>query len=173
MLERGGELVYVCFGTNDTCRSKLIRWVIEADYNHTWLEYPSDEWNGQLAVHSFETGVIIEPWVSVRKRYNKLCVFQVKADITSGMHQSINLIGKKYDYKVIWNMFILLFYKWFKWEWLWNLAIKDINKFTCSEFVSTIFKRARLPEMIDVEPEFVTPGDLFNICKKSKSFEML
>jgi len=107
----------------------------------------------------------------VRARYDRIYVFEVKGfDLTSGMAASKELLGRAYDFKVIWNALLLVIHRATKWKWLWKVASKDISKITCSEFVATVMKRAGLPEAKGLDPEFVTPGDLFHLCKSSKTF---
>jgi len=164
-------MICIGFGASDSLRSKLIRWATDAEYSHVWIEYPSTCWGGQWVAHSAEKGVVKEPMKRVRARYDRIYVFEVKGfDLTSGMAASKELLGRAYDFKVIWNALLLVIHRATKWKWLWKVASKDISKITCSEFVATVMKRAGLPEAKGLDPEFVTPGDLFHLCKSSKTF---
>jgi len=107
----------------------------------------------------------------VRNGYDRTYIFEVKGfDLTAGMKKSKELLGRKYDFKVIWNALLLVLNRVTKWHWLWKLTVKDVSKLSCSEFVATVMKRAGLPEAQGLDPEFATPGDLFKICKASKTF---
>lgn len=164
-------MICIGFGSGNDWRSKLIQWAVQSPYNHVWLEYPSTCWGGQWVAHSSDRGVVKEPCVRVRNRYKRTCVFEVKGfDLTPGMRESKELMGRRYDYKVIWNALLLVVHRATKWKWLWKLASKDISQLTCSEFVTTVLKRAGLPEARGLDPEFTTPGDLFKLCKSSKTF---
>ena len=167
-------MICIGFGANDSLRSRLIRWATAADWNHSWIEYPSTCWGGQWVAHSAEKGVVKEPRARVHARYTRTCVFEVKGfDLISGMINSKDLVGRRYDYKVIWNALLLVINRAVKWKWLWKLASRDVSQVTCSEFVSTVMKRANLPEAKELDPEFTTPGDLFKLCKASRKFWVL
>lgn len=164
-------MICIGFGRNSSLRSKLIRWATAAPYSHVWIEYPSTCWGGQWVAHSAEKGVVKEPMERVRARYDNVRTFEVKGfDLTPGMRESKDLLGRRYDYKVIWNALLLVIHRATKWKWLWKLASKDVSQYTCSEFVATVLRRAGLPEAGGLNPEFTTPGDLFDLCKECKVF---
>ena len=167
-------MICIGFGASDSLRSKLIRWATASDWSHVWVEYPSTCWGGQWAAHSTEYGVVKEQCERVRTRYDRTYIFEVKGfDITNGMKECGHLLGRRYDFKVIWNALLLVVHRATKWKWLWSLASRDISRLTCSEFVATVMKRAGLSEAKGLDPEFTTPGDLFKLCKASKTFWML
>ena len=182
-------MICIGFGANDSLRSKLIRWATGSEYSHVWIEYPSTCWGGQWVAHSAEHGVVKEPCERVRARYDRTYIFEVKDfDLTPGMQASKELLGRRYDFKVIWNGLLLVLNRVLKSKWLWKLAAKDMSKLSCSEFVTVVMMRAGLPAIqsgefvhqvmgrlgiegaTEVEPEFVTPGNLFRLCKSSKTF---
>jgi len=164
-------MICIGFGANNSFRSKLIQWATDGDWSHVWIEYPSTCWGGQWVAHSADEGVVKEPCERVRARYSRVCIFEAKDfDLVPGMVASKELLGRKYDLKVIWNALLLVTYRATKWQWLWKLTLRDISKFTCSEFVATVLKRANLKEAQSIDAEFATPGGLFNICKESKFF---
>lgn len=167
-------MICIGFGAENNLKSKLIRWAIRSDCSHVWLEYPSRCWGGQWVAHSSDRGVVKEPCSRVRNRYDKVYLFEVKGfDLMPGMRKSKELMGRRYDFKVIWNALVLVAHRFTKWDWLWNIASKDLNRLTCSEFVTTVLKRAGLPEARNLDPEFTTPGDLLELCKTSKTFWVL
>lgn len=164
-------MICIGFGSGSGWRSKLIQWATASEWNHVWIEYPSTCWGGMWAAHSAEHGVVKEPCARVRNGYKRTYIFEVKGfDLTPGMKKSKELLGRRYDFKVIWNAVLLVIHRSTGWKWLWNLAAKDITKLTCSEFVTMVMKRAGLPEAQRLDPEFTTPGDLFKLCKASKTF---
>jgi len=157
-------MIYIGFGADNSFRSRLIQWATGSEWNHVWIEYPSECWGGQWVAHSTEKGVIKEPRDRVYSRYDKKCIFEVKEfDLTVGMRASRDLLGRDYDYKVIWNAVLLIFFRSWGWKWLWKWASRDISKVTCSEFVGTVIKNSNGPKL-EKDPEFLPPGDIYSFC---------
>jgi len=183
-------VIGIGFGASDSWRSRLIRWATAAKWSHVWIEYPSTCWGGMWVAHATELGVIKEPSERVHKRFDRFCVFDVRwEDMATGMVMSRDLIGRPYDFKVVWNALLLVLNRVFRWKWLGRVVFKDITRVTCSEFVATVMQkggriqelheaefitlvmqRVGLEQAKEVNPEFVTPGDLFKLCRASRAF---
>ena len=165
-------MVAIGFATNKKLYSRLIRWAIQCPYSHVWLEYPSTLWAGQWAAHATEGGVRKEALEQAIKRYPKHVAFESKIVLQPGMMKARNLLGKKYDYKVIWHAILLVLYRTTGWKFLWRLVIRDMRKLTCSEFVSIILKGADVPGAERLDPELVSPADLYEFVRHSPHFEL-
>lgn len=158
-------MIRVAFGANNTLRSRLIRWATGGTYSHVWLEYPSDVWGGSWAAHATDVGVVKEPALRVRKRYRRVRCFETHGfNITKGMAKSHDLLGRKYDFKVLWNALLLVLLRATGWQFLWRLPIQDVHKYTCSEFVATVLQRSDLGIAQGLNPEFTTPQHLLDLC---------
>lgn len=166
-------MICIGFGASDSVRSKLIRWATKSDWSHVWVEYQSRAWGGYWAAHSTEKGVVKEPAARVKRRYNRAVLFEAKFDLTPGMSSARTLVGKPYDFMVIWNALLLILSRWIRYGWLVQYVSRDLSKVTCSEFVATIIKRSGLQEAKGLDPELTTPGDLHRLCERSREFRIL
>jgi hypothetical protein len=170
----GGGAMNICFGNNNSVRSCLIRKITKSKFSHVWIEYQSFDWDGNLAVHANEHGVIIEPLENVENRYNLIVKFECKHTLMYGFDKCKDYLGKKYDFKsVISNLILLLLIDLFDLE---NVnPVIDNNKFSCSEFVMTIFKYSKIEnfsEHIEI-PELYTPENVYRICEEYDIFELI
>lgn len=166
-------MICIGFSRGRSVRSKLIRWATGTEWSHVWIEYPSHVWGGRWVAHSAENGVVkvpAEPYLASCETVKR---FEAQVDLTKGLRACREFVGRDYDYKVIWNALLLVVHRWTSWKWLLGLASRDISRMTCSEFVATILKKAGLPEARGMEPEFITPGDLFKLCETSDKFRVM
>ena len=159
-------MICIVFGTNNKFRSKLIRWVTKSAWSHVWIEYPSGIWGGTWAAHSSYNGVVKLPVENVRRTYPAYKVYRCNYNLEKGLQKAREYIGAKYDYGVIWNGLLLVLLRLTGWKFLWKIAARNANKFSCSEFVSSILKASNL---YSGDPELTTPGDLELFCRESDS----
>jgi hypothetical protein len=163
-------VIYIGFSRGRSLRSKLIRWATAAEWSHVWVEYPSHVWGGRWVAHSAENGVVKVPaelYLASRETVKR---FEVKPDITGGLEACREFVGKRYDYKVIWNALLGVLWRATGWEWLKKIVSKDSSKLTCSEFVTSILKEAGVVGTESMDPELTTPGDLESFCSSSDDF---
>lgn len=163
-------MIYIGFSRSRSIRSKLVRWATGAAWSHVWIEYPSHAWGGRWVAHSAENGVVkvpAEPYLASCEAVKR---FEVKVDITKGLEACREFVGRKYDYKVIWNALVGVIHRVTKWQWLYKIVSKDSSKLTCSEFVSSILKEAGVIGTEGMDPELTTPGDLERFCSSSPIF---
>lgn len=163
-------MIYIGFSRGKSLRSKLIRWATAAEWSHVWVEYPSHVWGGRWIAHSAELGVVkapAEPYLASRERTIR---YEVKVDITRGLEACRDHVGKRYDYKVIWNALLGVLLRVTGWKWLRKIVVKDSSRFTCSEFVTSILKEAGVTGTEGMDPELTTPGELETFCASSNDF---
>lgn len=166
-------MIHIVFGTNDKSLSKFFRWVTGSEWTHVWIEYSSQVWEGFLVVHAGKDGVVIVPQKKVMLTYPKQQVYSLKMGsygLREGFEWAKDQIGAPYDYGVIWNAFVLLFYRITGWRWLWKILARNASRFSCSEFVSMFLKQAEFPGTEGMDPEFTTPADLVKFCRESSAF---
>lgn len=163
-------MICICFGTNEKWTSRLICWATEAEYSHTWGEYPSSVWGGEWAAHSSSSGVVKVPAEAVRQEYPKFVAYECQADLSKGFEWARKYVGAKYDYGVIWNALLLVLYRFTKWRWLWNVVSRNDAKLSCSEFWASLFKNAEVPGAEKLDPELTTSRMLRAFCVKSDEF---
>lgn len=164
-------MISIGFGTNEKFHSKLIRWITNHHHSHVWIEYVSETWDGVWIAHASPKGVVKETQENVYERYPKHVVYDIAIDVKKGLHAVRNDFGADYDYpSVIWNGFLLTIYKVIRWNKLHKLAARNVSKFSCSEFVSKILKKAGVPGADSLDPELTTPADLERFCAESDYF---
>lgn len=163
-------MIVIGFSRGHSLRSKLLRWATAAQWSHVWIEYPSHLWGGRWVTHSAENGVVKVPAEPYLASQETVLRYKIGVDVTEGFKQCRGYIGRKYDYKMIWNGLLGVIHRVTKWQWLYKIVSKDSSQFTCSEFVTLILKKAGVPGTEDMDPELTTPGDLEKFCSKSDNF---
>jgi len=166
-------MICICFGANDKWVSKLICWATEADYSHTWIEYPSMVWGGLWVAHSSSGGVVKVPQERVRKTYPVSEIYECRVDLDDGFRWARGYIGAKYDYGVIWNAILLVLYRFTKWEFLKKIVWRCTSRMSCSEFGAGILKNSGIAGTEDMDIELTTTGALRSFCMASDDFEII
>jgi len=177
------------FGTSNKLHSRLIRWVTRSPWSHVWVEYESEAWGGEWAAHAGPSGVVKVPLETVHAEQSKRKVYDCRLDLIPGLRASRGHVGAAYDYRsVLWNGLLLLLSRVFAREWLTKIVTRNRSKMSCSEFVSTIMKRAGVFDTEravkplfamgvsngeSLDPEFVTPGALEQFCAASEDFTVV
>ena len=174
-------MIVIGFGTNEKWTSKLIRWATRSEWSHVWIEYPSGVWGGRWVAHSWADGVVKVPLERVEAAYPKRVVYECRADLTEGLKWARQYITAGYDYGVIWNGLLLALHRATGWDWLTRIVARNAAKYSCSEFVSGIFKASEVRGVESsgvvggdtadrFDPELTTPGDLAKFCADSDDF---
>jgi hypothetical protein len=167
-------VICVCFGTNERWTSRLIRWATDAEYSHTWGEYPDVVWRGTWAAHSSKKGVVKIPAERVHEEYPKHIVYECKVDLSKGIDWARDRFGADYDYGVIWNALLLVIYRYTQWKWLEKIVARCETKLSCSEFWTGLLKNAgTVAGMEDMDPELTTSGALRQFMRYSDDFELI
>ncbi|MHA2429052.1 MAG: hypothetical protein ACXADB_13615 [Candidatus Hermodarchaeia archaeon] len=162
----------VVFGTNTKVTSRIICWVTGCAWSHVWIEYQRELEDKILyGIHSAKGGVQIQKVEDIHACYPTMKAFVCNLDLNDGYLWGIKNRGVPYDYGVIWTLILLLLYRVFKAEFLKLAVIRDLSKFTCSEFVCTFLQKAGVPGVVVYDPELTSPGDLYRFCRGSHNFE--
>ena len=163
----------ICFARWKGALWWLIRKLVGIEWNHSWIEYTSKDFNGQMAVHCSAKGVVNIPRHLIFK--NRRLDRQIKylcADgdaVSRGFEVHRECIGYKYDYYgLIVNILLLQLQKVVWWKKL--SPYHNDKKFLCSEFVASILKSGGVEEFKDIEPILIDPGKLERLCRNSSTF---
>lgn len=163
-------MIQIGFGTNQQLHSRLIRWATDSPWSHVWIEYWSHIWGGPWAAHAGPTGVVKVPLEQVWTKYPERIRFDCISLGGDGFAWARNYIGAPYDYGAIWNGLLFAIHRSTKWEWLRHIALRNTAKFTCSEFVTGFLQASGIPDVVGLEPELTTPGELYRIIESSRGF---
>ncbi len=153
--------VTICFGRWADLKSRIIRWITKSEWSHVWIEYNSERWNSRLVVHADSKGVIIEPKSSfLERRKQPLAVveYEISGYTSRAFALSKEYLGKDYGYwTLILNSFLLLARR----LGIKNLrGVRDIGKYTCSEFTTLFIQNAGISCKLDAE--LTWPGKLYD-----------
>ncbi len=166
--------IYICFGTDKSIKSRIICFVTKSAHSHSWVEYSSQVWKGRWVAHSTARGVIKEIQPQVRARYPIHKIYRCKMDLKEGLQAVREYVGTAdYDFGVIWNGILLLFYRVLRWRKLYEFVMRNTAKISCSEFVALIFQQAKVPGAENIDPELTTTGMLETIASESSDFELI
>lgn len=159
-------MIAVGFSRGTDLKSRLIRWITNADFDHVWIQYSSEIWGSDMVVHAISQGVLIEPFDKTLNDYYTL--FELNYDIREGLYFMRNSIGAEYDFfSVIWNSILLVLFRYTQFKFLRRLAARDNYRFSCSEFVAMALKLAGFPGSWDMDTELTHVGDLYNLLSNS------
>jgi hypothetical protein len=164
--------VVIKFGCWDTLKSRLIRWLTKSKWSHVWIEYYSKRWQRPMVVHSDKKGVIIEPSLNFYMRRDppvesiEYKLHSQQCNLSAGFYDSANYLGKDYGYiALILNSIILILWRM---GWKSLKGVRDIGKYTCSEFVTLFIKNCNI--RCELDAEYTWPGKLEEWIKTRENY---
>ncbi len=127
---------------------------------HTWISYPNEIWGERWLVNADAHGVRVLPQSAVPLLGNPHVEYRCRFNIIEAMSRCRDFVGRPYDYLslLVGHPVKLLTYYLTGVEAL--NPVRDASRFTCSEFVATVFKAAELPGTENMDPESETPASL-------------
>ena len=154
--------ISIFFTAADSWYSKLLRWMEGSEVSHVGIEYESKDFEGTWLMEACSKGIVTIPMDNSRK--GVLYSYKCDYDASKGLLAASKHVGKKYDYK---GSFILGAY------FIFKKIFKRIRKpfysterRKCSELLVDFIK-ADIPDIINIDKEWVTPQTVLNICKNN------
>ena len=165
------------FGTNDKWHSRLIRWLSRGQYSHAWIEFDCPGM-GKVILHASALrvgwrtvyGVAIVPDFKVYQVYPSRVRYRIDADLYSGLHWARGMVGAGYDFGVIWNGLLLILLRLTGWSWLEKYVMRNANRVSCSEMVSSILSVSGTPGSDIIDPELTMSSGENPVCISLQSW---
>jgi hypothetical protein len=152
--------VSIVFYNGNSWVSKVIKWFTRSKVNHVALTYDSQDWGGEMTIEAAANGVICHK--STRKPSCEFVITDIEA--FEKIKTIVSYLGEFYDYIGILKFgIVLLWWKIFKKRI--RKPLRSTNGQFCSELVARYMQS--LPGVIIKNPQWVSPGDLLDICKKN------
>lgn len=159
--------VQVCFSRGRAWYGRAIRWLTGSPVNHAFIAFRSTDFpNQRMAVQIDQRGVVVVPFDGVVKDDELVeCYapigYEDELALTAQVGDSARgLMGEAYDWLGIWGFLIKLMV----WRFLGRRIFNPLHRrgeLFCSEFVSTLLKRARrFVWARGLHPASVSPGAL-------------
>lgn len=167
--------------TSDALYSKILRWAMRSNINHSLILYESKEWGDWWAIEINERGVNKVP-IDKLTRIGYIECYECSVDLWPAMRATKDFVGERYDWLgLLGGLLKLIIYRLFR-KVIKEPIHKDDRLF-CSEYVAHIMYHAGLPGAGKVDglgqipntvawrPETVSPEYLQNFWQASKLFE--
>ena len=150
--------IYICLAAHEKWYGKLIRKILGCPINHAFILYEDELWGGWWA-----TDILLRvqniPAEKARERYSYVECYESNIDLTPGLRTLRDYVGTTYDFKgLLWGIFRLLIWKWFKIEIL--KPFHSLSKLVCTEGVAEVLKNSSVPSTEKWEPSNIDPYNL-------------
>ena len=163
-------MIYICTARSKTTYGKLIRWLTDSEYNHTFIAYECELFGGWEAVEVDAKGVNKIPLNKVLKGYTEVIAYRsIHTDLSIGLKKNKNAIGKKYDWLGIFGfakeiIISKLFGKKTKNYW------QSKNRLFCSEYVSKVLEDSEAYGFEKVDNALMNPEDILKILQGNPKY---
>jgi len=152
--------VKVGFSTSRRLVSRLIRWATRSKISHTWLVV-SDSFLGiDMVLQATMGGFQLVTYAAFEKEHKIIAVLDLKYPVDSGVKQSAQWLGFRYDYTGLFGSAFVVFGRWFRRKW--RNPLNDAQALFCSEAVVRVLQASGYPGSEALDPSAVTPQDLFD-----------
>lgn len=146
--------------------SKIIEFILGKPTSHSAIGFEKN--NKKFFLHAAWGGVQITPREEVLSNHKLIAEFKIIPDMTDEIILAENKVGQPYDTIGLFGYIAVLIARKFKIGIKNPLASK--SAVVCSEFIIDLDINKEIPEFIGLDPETITPRDLFDICSNGKSF---
>lgn len=158
----------VAFSTSNKLYAKILRKIMRSPIHHTYM-YVEVEGLGIMALEIDQGGIRFVNNTRPLNWAHRIDAFECSQDLTPGLLEMKNYIGKKYDWKgVIFGALRLLVKRYFNYES--KKEIHNPNKMFCSEFVASVLKKSNLEGTQDWVPSKMSPKMLYDFVTESDLF---
>lgn len=159
-------MITIGFFSNNSFLTKAIQWFSGSPINHCAIGFTRNGQSCWLQAGTSGVQIIDRNWLS------GLCAeFEVLPKIENEVELAEKKVGEPYGYLTIVGFVIMIAAKW--------LGLGINNPFyekaapVCSEFIIEADPQHLISEFDGLIPANITPGALFDICVKGKSFKRL
>lgn len=160
------DAVYVGFSTVPSNPiSRIVRAVTGSDASHVWLVVSL--FGVRCVVEAGDFGFFPSmTFDRFRKKNQVVDFFPIRHDLRAGLHWAANHFGEKYDYGGLIGMAPVMLGRFFHRRW--RNPFGSRNALFCSEAISEIFKRSRVPGFQKFVPEETTPEQIRTVLRNAE-----
>lgn len=169
--------------TSNALYSRILRWAMRSNINHSLVLYESSEWGGWWAVEINENGVNKIP-VEKLSRVGYMECYECSEDLWPAMRATRDFMGERYDwFGLLGGLAKLIIYRLFR-RTIKSPTHRDDRLF-CSEYVAHVMYHANLPgagrawgygpipNTVAWKPETISPEYLQNFWQASARFKQV
>lgn len=162
-------MVSILFLTTNSLISKVIRFFTKSKISHTAVCFNLN--NEKFILESLIDGVVLRPRNQALQNQNLIAEFEIIPDLNNEFQEATKRIGEPYDKLSLLGFFIMILFH--------IVGIKIHNPLSfmsgtvCSEFIISCDTNHEIPEFNNLNPDSITPEDLYKICLNGKSFKQI
>ena len=162
--------VWIGFSTTNLLVSRLIRWVTRGKCSHAWVSFWDDTLQQYMVMQAELHGYEVVPWKRWQSKNKLVAAFApVEAvDLMPDVRFIGQYLGASYDLKsAVWSGLK----RWVKSRW--RRPSKSPSSLMCSEAVCRLLQNGKFQCVAGVNPELVSPQELWDLLAKSPDFRQV
>lgn len=162
-------MVTIALFTSKNILSLFIGFVLGKKVSHSAIGF--EKGGKKYFLHAAWGGVQIEERDYILSKKELVAEFEILANMDDELKLAESKVGKPYDTLGLFGYIFVLLARKFNIGISNPLASKSAT--VCSEFVIDLDVNKEIPEFIGLDPETITPRDLYEICFNGKNFRKL
>ena len=159
------------FSTTNHLVSRIIRKLTGSIVSHTWVLYYDEDFKCDCVIEFTKGGCRLSTFDRFKQRNLIVKIWTPQCSVQKGFVGLRNFLEAGYDYIGLFGMLFVLFARWLK-KKIRN-PFASSKKLFCSECVVRLLQNAEYPRSDTLDPETVTPDDLYHFAIREEAMQEL